>query len=203
MSEGRRFFWMMTLGFFLGGMALFRLVGTWVLWRAVTLRGIPRVPWYPMSNTLEFFGFVATLVVFYRLWSAVQDGHARTTAGRAVGFTLIPVFNLYWVFVMMHGFADSYNGFLERHRIGRPALSAPLFAAAAALWLLSLAQFLRFLWVAASVALPFVQIYAAAKAMKAIDGLPRFDRTAPAPPTAFGAPETPAAPEQPPVDFQV
>jgi len=36
--------------------------------------------------------------VVYKAWEAIQNGHARTSPGKAVGFLFIPCFSLYWMF---------------------------------------------------------------------------------------------------------
>src|SRR4030042_1209335 len=64
-----------------------------------------------------------------RAWAAIQDGHARTTPNRAIGFLFVPLFNLYWVFVALHGFALDYNAFVTRHRIRARQLSEVSFRA--------------------------------------------------------------------------
>ena len=38
---------------------------------------------------------IVLLAFWYQAWSAIQDGHARTSPGRAVGFVFIPLFNFY------------------------------------------------------------------------------------------------------------
>src|SRR6266852_5492001 len=54
------------------------------------------LPWLllPMSTAV-----VLTMSLWYRMWSAIQDGHARTTPGKAVGLMFVPLFNVYWMFV--------------------------------------------------------------------------------------------------------
>ena len=42
-------------------------------------------------------------IMLYRLWQTVQDGRARTTPGKAIGFLFIPFFNIYWQFVAIWG----------------------------------------------------------------------------------------------------
>src|SRR4030042_907761 len=67
--------------------------------------------------------------ILRRAWAAIQDGHARTTPNRAIGFLFVPLFNLYWVFVALHGFALDYNAFVTRHRIRARQLSEVSFRA--------------------------------------------------------------------------
>lgn len=65
--------------------------------------------------------------LYYRAWKAIQDGYARTTPGKAVGFLLIPFFNAYWMFHAIWGFAKDYNAFIARHSINVKRLSENLF----------------------------------------------------------------------------
>jgi hypothetical protein len=74
---------------------------------------------------------VAGMVVFlrfvYRIWSAIQDGHARTTPGRAVGFLFIPFFNVYWIFQALAGFASDFNALVLRRQLHVAPLSPVLW----------------------------------------------------------------------------
>jgi hypothetical protein len=58
-------------------------------------------------------GYIYSLVCLYRCWDVLQGFTARTTAGKAVGFLFIPIYNLYWVFVSLKGMASDANEFLE------------------------------------------------------------------------------------------
>ncbi len=57
---------------------------------------------------------------WHAAWRTIQDGNARTTPGKAIGLMFIPLFNLYWAFVLIAGFAKDYNAFCRRHGIGNP-----------------------------------------------------------------------------------
>jgi hypothetical protein len=91
---------------------------------------------------------VVLLRFVYRIWAAIQDGHARTTPGRAVGFLFIPLFNLYWVFQVWAGFASDFNAVVRRRGLAVPALRPGLFAA--------------FIVLAALGAVPYLEIAAVA-----------------------------------------
>lgn len=73
------------------------------------------------------YGFVVQLVLIYKLWSAINDGQARTTPGMAAGLMLIPLFNLYWMFQAIYGFAQDYNKYIARHGHKVPPLDEKLF----------------------------------------------------------------------------
>ena len=77
---------------------------------------------------------VVLCIFWHRAWRSIQDEHCRTTPGKAVGFLFIPVFNLYWAFVMLWGFAKDYNAFCRRHEIdGAPRLPEGFFLTVAIL----------------------------------------------------------------------
>ena len=70
---------------------------------------------------------VVMMVFFYKMWAAIQDGHARTTPGKAIGFMFIPVFNIYWAFQLACGWAKDYNRLVARHGLSVPRLPEGLF----------------------------------------------------------------------------
>ncbi|MBN1360429.1 MAG: hypothetical protein JW993_07550 [Sedimentisphaerales bacterium] len=71
---------------------------------------------------------ILSLEILYRAWQAIQDGQARTTPGKAIGYLFIPLYNLYWVFVAWAGFAQEFNAFTARYRIPTRRLSEGFFA---------------------------------------------------------------------------
>lgn len=75
------------------------------------------------------YGGAMQLVLIYKAWSAIQDGHARTTPGKAAGFMLIPLFNIYWIFQAIYGFAQDYNKFIARNSRKVPPLEEKIFLA--------------------------------------------------------------------------
>ena len=79
------------------------------------------------------------------MWESIQDGHARTSAGKAIGFLFIPFFNLYWIFQVLWGFSKDYNAYVERHALDAKKLSEGLFLACTILPLTTCIPFLNFL----------------------------------------------------------
>ena len=67
--------------------------------------------------TVIIFAYIVGLVLHYKLWKAIQDPYTSITPGRAVGFLFIPVYNYYWVFRSVYGFANECNAFLDRNDI--------------------------------------------------------------------------------------
>ncbi len=83
-------------------------------------------------------------VLLYKVWALIQDGHARTTPERAVGFLFIPFFNLYWVFVAVHGLAVDLEQYLRRHgRLDVPPPPAGLAMAFCVLFVCSAVPYLN------------------------------------------------------------
>ena len=82
-----------------------------------------------LSGIADILALLVFVVFIYKVWVEVQDGHARTSAGKAVGFLLIPFFNIYWLFRAIWGFAKEFNRFLDRNEISVARLSEGLFLA--------------------------------------------------------------------------
>ncbi len=68
-------------------------------------------------------------VLIYKMWGAIQDGQARTTPDKAIGFMFIPFFNYFWIFQIWPGYATDFNNFVDRHRVQTPKLSQGLILA--------------------------------------------------------------------------
>jgi hypothetical protein len=82
--------------------------------------------------SLAAFQFLVVYIVYQflllaKMWGAIQDGHARATPGKAIGFLFIPFFNIYWIFVAWGGFPSDYNKLVARHRLPIAPLSPTLY----------------------------------------------------------------------------
>ena len=76
---------------------------------------------------LSIYAGVIGIILWYKAWSVIQDGNARTTPAKAIGFLFIPFFGFYWVFQAYWGFAKDYNAYIKRYKISCPALPEALF----------------------------------------------------------------------------
>lgn len=56
---------------------------------------------------------VTWMKMHYRLWTLVPPRFAKISAGQAVGFYFIPLWNVYWCFVTFNGLASSANQTLK------------------------------------------------------------------------------------------
>ena len=77
------------------------------------------------------------MLLFYKMWAAIQDDKASISPAKAVRFLFIPVFNIYWALLMVTGFAEDYNAFIQRRAIKTKDLSLTLFLIYAFAFILS------------------------------------------------------------------
>ncbi len=118
---------------------------------------------------LIIYGAVVFMILIYKMWAAIQDGYARTTPGKAVGFLFIPIYSLYWMFQVLPGFAQDYNEYIARYNLNIKHLPTGLFTAYCVLILLSV---IPILGIILSLANFFVGIAMMSKACDAVNALP-------------------------------
>ena len=116
-----------------------------------------------------FWAFITYLILMHKAWACIQDGHARTTPGKAVGFMFIPLFNFYWAFRAIPGFADDYNAYLLRAKISAPPLGRGILQTQVILQLIGIVPVVGVIPWLASVP---IQCIAVAKICEAINALP-------------------------------
>lgn len=125
------------LGAYVFSLALGLFAGTWPIVSYFALSLFENFPpsVFSVVSILAGLGVVQLLIVYTiyyfvllaKMWGSIQDGHARTTPGKAIGFLFIPFFNIYWIFNVWGGFPTDYNSYIERHRLPVPRLSGALF----------------------------------------------------------------------------
>lgn len=117
--------------------------------------------WICLIGSLFTFGLSAIasvvlfLIILYRNWQLIQDGYARTTPGKAVGFLFIPFFNLYWIFEAYSGLVKDTNAYINRHALPIKMQDEGIATAYCVLTLLMLVPWLDAL---AAIALLVIQI---------------------------------------------
>jgi hypothetical protein len=82
-----------------------------------------------LSSIPMLYGAIFMVVLWYKSWAAIQDGHARTTPGKAIGFLFIPLFDFYWIFQAVWGLSKDFNAYLQRNSIPAARLPEGLFLA--------------------------------------------------------------------------
>jgi hypothetical protein len=56
-------------------------------------------------------------IILYRSWGLIQDGYARTTPGKAIGYCFIPFYNFYWIFQAIPGLVKDMNAYIARRNL--------------------------------------------------------------------------------------
>ncbi len=92
-----------------------------------TIKGETEVVVFFFVALLYFVAVFTRLA--YKMWGAIQDGHAGLSPRLAVALLLIPVVNAYGIFRVLLGFVKDYNAYIERHAVPVPPLSRRLFLA--------------------------------------------------------------------------
>jgi hypothetical protein len=90
---------------------------------------------------------VLQMILLYRFWALIQDGRARSTPGKAVGFCFIPFFNLYWIFEAVPGLVTDLNTYLRERNIAVQPLSSGLAISWGVLTILSCIPYLGLLMI--------------------------------------------------------
>ena len=88
-----------------------------------------------IGAALGIYSTAIRFVLYYKMWAAIQDGHARTSPAKAVGLLLVPVLNIFWAIYMFVGFAADFNSFAGRHSLQTDRLSKGLLIQYALLWI--------------------------------------------------------------------
>ena len=142
---------------------------------------IPALLLIAVGCLLAAYANVVWFVLIYRMWAAIQDGHARTSPGRAVGLLFIPFYNFYWIFQAFPGFAKDFNAFAARHSLNVARMSSGLFTAFA---ILCLGAVVPWLDVLVSPAIVIVGLVIVSRVCDAVNAIPRIPPAAPPTPAA-------------------
>ena len=120
-----------------GGVALLGVVGVLAAGGAIKSGSLEQAQLVLLLVLLIFGGggilmaVVLQAIYLARLWSCLRYGRPRTTPGKAVGFLLLPFFNMYWIFVAFLGLAQDWNRitreFVDLQRL--PRMSEGVFLA--------------------------------------------------------------------------
>jgi uncharacterized membrane protein YdcZ (DUF606 family) len=92
-------------------------------------------PGHPLAGLMGasvaslLYGAIFMLMLWYKSWAAIQDGHARTTPTNAIVLLFIPLFNIYMIFQTVWGLSKDFNAYFQRHHIPAARLPEGLFLA--------------------------------------------------------------------------
>jgi hypothetical protein len=141
------------------------------VWKSQRLHDlVPILVLVGMGVLLIIYGAAVMCAFIYRMWAAIQDGHARTSPSRALGFLFIPIYQFYWVFQAFPGFAKDFNVYAARHSLNVPRLSPGLFTAYAILCIVAM---LPWLDVLLSPAIIIVGLILVSRVCDAVNAIPR------------------------------
>lgn len=87
----------------------------WAFW-IYTLAGILLI-FLPFGLPILILGVTYGAMFLYQCWKLIPADIARTTPAKAVGYSFIPFFNLYWFLVAFYGLGKDMNETLRRNRI--------------------------------------------------------------------------------------
>jgi hypothetical protein len=63
---------------------------------------------------------VVIILLLWKGWEAIQDGHPRTTPYKAVLYNFIPLFNFYWIFISIRQLAADLNHYSASRGLSLP-----------------------------------------------------------------------------------
>jgi hypothetical protein len=115
-------------GFYVG-VFLVGALGNWITWAIVSALRLAYPDKEPVrrmlmipASWLGLLSAVVFLILIYKMWAAIQGMGARTSAGKALGFMFIPLFNLYWAFQAYWGWTKDYNRIAQRDNVELPRM---------------------------------------------------------------------------------
>jgi hypothetical protein len=94
-----------------------------------------------LGAVLGIYSMIIILLMYYKMWTAIQDDNSRTTPGKAVGLLFVPVLNIFWAVYMLVGFAGDYEDFAVRNSLRSERFSKGLMLQYALLWIFVVASF--------------------------------------------------------------
>ena len=78
----------------------------------------------PIANVVFMFRLI------YKAWAAIQDEQTVTTPDKALGFSFIPIFGIFWALIRVIGsYATEYNNYAQRRNFRVQPLSRGFFIA--------------------------------------------------------------------------
>jgi hypothetical protein len=136
--------------------------------------------------------WIPFLMLMYRFWTCLPPGVRRTTPGKAVGYTFIPIFNIYWIFILLVGFAGDFRGTLRNYSVDFTAgyNTAVVAAVVTAILMIPWSVGLYYAWLTPIV--PILQLTFAWMVLRAFDRSIVSYATRYIPPDAGNAGATPA-----------
>ena len=118
------------------------------------------------------YGAIFMLILWYKSWAAIQDGHARTTPTKAIVLLFIPLFNIYMIFQTVWGLSKDFNAYFQRHHISAARLPERLFLAFCVLCGASMIPKVGLVFLAVNYVVALIMVSALCDAINAVAGKP-------------------------------
>lgn len=90
---------------------------------------------------LGIYSMIIILLMYYKMWTAIQDENSRISPGKAVGLLFVPVLNIFWAVYMLVVFARDYEDFADGNSIYSERMSKGLMVQYALLWVFVIISF--------------------------------------------------------------
>lgn len=135
-------------------------------------------PYLAIGGLGLLYSGILALIFYYKMWESIQDGYARTSPGKAIGFLFIPFFNFYWIFQILWGFSKDYNAYVDRHALTTKKLPEGLFLACS---ILPLTTWIPFLNIVTAIAYWVAFTMVVSQVCDAVNALPSETQVSPSP----------------------
>lgn len=95
--------------------ALFQILGMVFAW---TIRAEDNIDLtYFLSIFCGLVSVIPVLMLLAQAWHALEKHPNAISPKKAIGFLLIPVFSIYWIFAMLYSLAKTYNSHIKRESL--------------------------------------------------------------------------------------
>ena len=154
------------------------IIGGNLIGSALAALAVPNIdedlgpPIFVLRMAFLIYSVVIFCLMLFKLWESIQDGPARTTPGKAVGFMFIPFFNLYWIFQAIWGWTVDFNFTTEHRQAPAPRMPEGLGLAVCIVQLAGIAPFVCFVAIPVSCVLQFLLWNRAIDAVNYMAGVP-------------------------------
>lgn len=78
-------------------------------------------------NIFYLYAFIIFVILLYKAWRIFPNVWPRALPLMAAGFLFIPIFNCFWSFHVIWGFANDYNAYIAEDNAIKYKMNAPLF----------------------------------------------------------------------------
>ncbi len=103
--------------------------------------------------------------VLAKMWKPLQDGFTPVTVGKAIGFSFIPIYRVYWHLIAMGSYPKEYNNYIKRYNLPIAPIKDGVFKA------FSISSLLADILIIPIIAQPFFLVFVIIEMCKANNAL--------------------------------